>query len=117
MSPEVFISYSRNGQEKVCRVAEKLKAHGLKIWIDHQGIEGATRWSEEIVTALEGAKVMVFLPVAMPLLPKTLPVNWRWPPNRTRTFSLSFWSKLKSSFHEVSAGRHPALGCEPGFCG
>ena len=60
MSPEVFISYSRNDQEKVCRVAEKLKAHGLKIWIDHQGIEGATRWSEEIVTALEGAKVMVF---------------------------------------------------------
>ena len=59
MSPEVFISYSRNDQEKVCRVAEKLKAHGLKIWIDHQGIEGATRWSEEIVTALEGAKVMV----------------------------------------------------------
>ena len=60
ISPEVFISYSRNDQEKVCRVAEKLKAHGLKIWIDHQGIEGATRWSEEIVTALEGAKVMVF---------------------------------------------------------
>ena len=28
MSPEVFISYSRNDQEKVCRVAEKLKAHG-----------------------------------------------------------------------------------------
>lgn len=59
MSPEVFISYSRNDLEKVCRVAEKLKAHGLNIWIDHQGIEGATRWSEEIVTALEGAKVMV----------------------------------------------------------
>ena len=37
MSPEVFISYSRNDQEKVCRIAEKLKARGLKVWIDLKG--------------------------------------------------------------------------------
>ena len=38
MSLEVFISYSRNHQEKVYGVAEKLKAHVLKVRIDHQGI-------------------------------------------------------------------------------
>ena len=59
MSPEVFISYSRNHQEKVCGVVGKLKAHVLKVRIDHQDIQGATRCSEEIVTVLEGAKVIV----------------------------------------------------------
>jgi len=59
MSPEVFISYSRNDQEKFCHIAEKPKARGMKVWIDHRGIQGVIRWSEEIVTVLEGAKVMV----------------------------------------------------------
>ena len=48
MSPEVFISYSRNHQEKVCGVVGKLKAHVLKYGLIiriFKGQHGAVRKS------------------------------------------------------------------------
>jgi len=59
MTPEIFVSYSREDQEQVFQVVEQLRAEGLKVWIDQQGIQGAKLWSQEIVTAIEKSKVLV----------------------------------------------------------
>jgi adenylate cyclase len=56
---DVFISYSREDKDKVLELASKLRAAGVNLWIDQGGIDGATLWGEEIVNALEGAKVML----------------------------------------------------------
>ena len=56
---DVFISYSREDKDKVLDLAGKLRAAGVNLWIDQGGIDGATLWGEEIVNALEGAKVML----------------------------------------------------------
>jgi TolB-like protein/Flp pilus assembly protein TadD len=56
---DVFISYSREDKDKVLELAGKLRAAGVNLWIDQGGIDGATLWGEEIVNALEGAKVML----------------------------------------------------------
>ena len=59
MTPEIFVSYSREDQEQVFQVVDQLRAEGLEVWIDQQGIQGAKLWSQEIVTALEKSKVLV----------------------------------------------------------
>lgn len=56
---DVFISYSREDKDKVLELASQLRAAGVSLWIDQGGIDGATLWGEEIVNALEGAKVML----------------------------------------------------------
>ena len=56
---DVFISYSREDKDKVLELATQLRAAGVSLWIDQGGIDGATLWGEEIVNALEGAKVML----------------------------------------------------------
>jgi adenylate cyclase len=56
---DVFISYSREDKDRVMDLAAKLRAAGVNVWIDQGGIDGATMWGEEIVNALEGAKVLL----------------------------------------------------------
>ncbi len=56
---DVFISYSREDKERVLDLAARLRAAGVDLWIDQGGIDGATMWGEEIVNALEGAKVLL----------------------------------------------------------
>ena len=58
---DVFISYSREDQDKVTALAEKLRASGVAVWMDVGGIDAATMWSEEIVNALDGAKVLLLM--------------------------------------------------------
>ena len=63
MSPqaEVFISYSRDDKDRVLDLTAKLRAAGVPLWIDQSGIDGATLWGEQIVNALEGAKVLLLM--------------------------------------------------------
>jgi adenylate cyclase len=56
---DVFISYSREDKDKVLALADQLRTAGVSVWIDQGGIDGATLWGEEIVNALESAKVML----------------------------------------------------------
>ena len=56
---EVFLSYSRNDQDRVLELAGKLRAAGASVWIDQGAIDAATLWSEQIVNALESAKVLL----------------------------------------------------------
>jgi adenylate cyclase len=58
---DVFISYSREDKERVLGLAAKLRAAGVSIWIDQGGIDGAAMWGEEIVNALENAKVLLLM--------------------------------------------------------
>ena len=56
---DVFISYSREDKERVLELAARLRGAGISVWIDQGGIDGATLWGEEIVNALDGAKVLL----------------------------------------------------------
>jgi adenylate cyclase len=56
---DVFISYSREDKDRVLELAGKLRAAGVSLWIDQGSIDGATLWGEEIVNALEHAKVLL----------------------------------------------------------
>jgi len=56
---EVFLSYSRDDEARVLELAEKLRAAGVSLWIDQGAIDAASLWSEQIVNALESAKVLL----------------------------------------------------------
>ncbi len=58
---DVFISYSREDKDKVLELTAKLSAAGVPLWMDVGGIDGATMWGEEIVHALEEAKVLLLM--------------------------------------------------------
>ncbi len=56
---DVFISYSREDKDRVLELAGKLRSAGVSLWIDQGSIDGATLWGEEIVNALDNAKVLL----------------------------------------------------------
>lgn len=60
-SSEVFLSYARNDQDRVLDLAGKLRAAGISLWIDQGAIDAASLWSEQIVNALESAKVLLLI--------------------------------------------------------
>ena len=60
-SADVFISYSRDDKDRVLELTARLRAAGVPIWMDVGGIDGATLWGEEIVHALEQAKVLLLM--------------------------------------------------------
>jgi TolB-like protein/Flp pilus assembly protein TadD len=60
-SADVFISYSREDKDRVFEVVDQLRAAGVKLWIDQGGIDGATLWGEQIVNALDQAKVLMLM--------------------------------------------------------
>jgi TolB-like protein len=60
-SADVFLSYSRDDHDLVFDLAEKLRAAGVSMWIDQGAIDAASLWSEQIVNALESAKVLLLV--------------------------------------------------------
>ncbi|HXO65337.1 MAG TPA: tetratricopeptide repeat protein [Steroidobacteraceae bacterium] len=58
---EVFLSYSRDDHDRVFDLVEKLRAAGVSMWIDTGAIDAASLWSEQIVNALESAKVLLLV--------------------------------------------------------
>ena len=42
MSPDVFISYSRENQQEVIKLVEYLREQGVAVWMDESDIHGAT---------------------------------------------------------------------------
>src|ERR1700733_9979939 len=61
MLADVFISYSRDDKDRVISIATELRAAGVSLWIDQGGIDGAAMWSEEIVNAIDSAKVLMLM--------------------------------------------------------
>jgi TolB-like protein/Flp pilus assembly protein TadD len=60
-SAEVFVSYSRDDERLVFDLAAKLRAAGVSLWIDQGALDAASLWSEQIVNALESAKVLLLM--------------------------------------------------------
>ena len=58
---DVFVSYSRQDNDKVLELTAKLRAAGVRLWMDVRNIDGAAMWGEEIVNALGKSKVLLLL--------------------------------------------------------
>ncbi len=58
---DVFVSYSREDNDKVLALTAELRGAGVPLWMDVRSIDGAAMWGEEIVNALAKAKVLLLL--------------------------------------------------------
>jgi adenylate cyclase len=58
---DVFVSYSRQDNDKVQELTGKLRAAGVGLWMDVRNIDGAAMWGEEIVNAVAKSKVLLLL--------------------------------------------------------
>jgi TolB-like protein/Flp pilus assembly protein TadD len=58
---DVFVSYSREDQDRVFELAGKLRAAGVALWIDQGSLDAAAMWGQQIVEALDDAKVMLLM--------------------------------------------------------
>ena len=58
---DVFVSYSRQDNDKVQELTGKLRAAGVRLWMDVRNIDGAAMWGEEIVNAVAKSKVLLLL--------------------------------------------------------
>ena len=61
MSAKVFVSYARVDRARVLQLVEGMRSAGVGAWIDEGGIHGASLWGQEIVDAIESARVMVLM--------------------------------------------------------
>ena len=59
MSPDIFISYSRENQQEVIKLVEYLREQGVAVWMDESDIHGATMWTKEIVEAIRASSVFI----------------------------------------------------------
>ena len=59
MTPDVFISYSRENQQEVIKLVEYLREQGMAVWMDESDIHGATMWTKEIVEAIRASSVFI----------------------------------------------------------
>ena len=59
--PDVMVSYSSRDRPQVLQLVQRLRAAGVAVWIDHGGIDGAQRWGEEIVNAIEACKTVLLM--------------------------------------------------------
>jgi adenylate cyclase len=58
---DVFVSYSRQDNDKVQALTSKLRSAGVRLWMDIRNIDGAAMWGEEIVNAVAKSKVLLLL--------------------------------------------------------
>jgi len=61
LGPDVLVSYSSKDRPQVLQLVQRLRAAGVAAWIDHGGIDGAQRWGEEIVNAIEACKTVILM--------------------------------------------------------
>ncbi len=59
--PEVMVSYSSQDRPRVLEIVQRLRSAGVAVWIDFGGIDGAQRWSEEIVNAIDACKTVLLV--------------------------------------------------------
>jgi TIR domain len=59
--PDVMVSYSSQDRAQVMQFVQKLRAAGVAAWIDQGGIDGAQKWGEEIVNAIDACKTVILM--------------------------------------------------------
>jgi hypothetical protein len=58
-SKKIFLSYTRDDQQKVAWLREWLTALGHNVWIDHKGLQVGQEWWRSILAALRDSDVVV----------------------------------------------------------
>jgi len=58
---DIFISYSRQDSEQALHLVERLRSHGLSIWLDQRNIAGAEHWGAEIVEGIHQCSTFLLL--------------------------------------------------------
>ena len=58
---DVMVSYSSKNRNEVLRWVQRLRSAGVAVWIDQGGIDGAQRWGEEIVNAIDACKTVLLM--------------------------------------------------------
>lgn len=61
MAEDVFVSYSRQDNDRVQALTSQLRRAGVQLWMDVRNIDGAAMWGEEIVNAVANSKVLLLL--------------------------------------------------------
>ena len=59
--PDVMVSYSSHDRAQVMQFVQRLRASGVAAWIDQGGIDGAQKWGEEIVNAIDSCKIVILM--------------------------------------------------------
>ena len=59
--PDVMVSYSSHDRAQVMHFVQRLRAAGVAAWIDQGGIDGAQKWGEEIVNAIDACKTVILM--------------------------------------------------------
>jgi hypothetical protein len=59
--PDVMVSYSSHDRTQVMQFVQRLRAAGVAAWIDQGGIDGAQKWGEEIVNAIDACKTVILM--------------------------------------------------------
>lgn len=58
---EVFVSYARHDLARVQPLVSRLQERGIKVWLDVEGIDGATVWAGEIAQAIQSSRAVVLM--------------------------------------------------------
>ncbi len=58
---DIFISYSSHDRPSALALVTKLRDAGYDVWIDQHQLNAATRWSKEIVHAINNCKIFAVL--------------------------------------------------------
>jgi hypothetical protein len=61
IGPDVMVSYSSHDRAQVMQFVQRLRAAGVAAWIDQGGIDGAQKWGEEIVNAIDACKTVILM--------------------------------------------------------
>lgn len=61
MSGSIFISYSRQDQEFVFKLANDLESRGGKVWLDQADIRGGTQWRQSIAKGIQQSSAFLLL--------------------------------------------------------
>ena len=59
--PFVFVSYASRDRERVVPIVDALRAAGVQVWLDQQGIEGGASYGLEIAQAIEDCSAFMLM--------------------------------------------------------
>ena len=100
---DVFVSYSRQDNDKVQALTSKLRSAGVRLWMDVRNIDGAAMWGEEIVNAVAKSKVLLLLVSKTSVTSRTSSRRSCWLASTRATFCP--WTSSPPRFRGASGTR------------